>query len=188
MEFLSKDDFTCFDLQGHKLMTTPNPSKVTGTPAYCRRYPCTSPQDARSFCAYSTPVTAYHHDNSSIIIKAWGTITRTYYPALEPSQKSSLPGYIILRWTIGGILIDTMEQFDMVEACSSFACIYISNYSSNRKILLPSSIAIFQYTVKLTAWKKGKQIFQETKTCEGKPICEILDCFICWEHILNPHC
>ncbi|EPB74949.1 Pao retrotransposon peptidase [Ancylostoma ceylanicum] len=187
-EFFSKDDFTCFNIQGHKLATTPNPSETTGTPAYCRRYPCISPQYANTFCAYSTPVTIYHHNNDTIIIKAWGTTTRTYYPPLESSQTPSLSSYIIPRCTVGGILIDTTEQFDMVETCSSFACVYISNYSSNSKILLPSSIVIFQYTVKLTAWREGKQVFQRTQTCEGKPICEILDCFICWEHIFNPHC
>ncbi|XGW14000.1 hypothetical protein V3C99_000352 [Haemonchus contortus] len=186
-DFLAHDDFYCFNIDGNKT-TKPHPSSTTGTPAYCRRHQCRASDEANTFCAYPTPAAVYHHKNISIVIQAWGTTTRTYYPALETLPLKTHTLYTIPRCTTGGVVLETTETFQMVEACSSFTCIYISNYSPDTKILLPTSVTLFQHTVKLSAWKDGKQVFANDLTCEGKPICDLIECFFCWEHAFNLQC
>lgn len=89
---------------------------------------------------------------------------------------------------IRGLLIDTTENYDMIEMCSSTVCTYIANYASESKIFLPTSIVLFEYAVAIQSWTNGSRQFHTTLECDGKPICEAPDCTICWEHLYNPKC
>ncbi|PIO73823.1 hypothetical protein TELCIR_04190 [Teladorsagia circumcincta] len=164
------------------------PMATTGTSAFCRRHSCVEADKATLFCTYSTPVTTYEFKNNSVIVHAWGTTTRQYYPYASISSNESKLHFTIPRCAIGGISIDTTEKFNMVEVCSAHVCVYLSDYESETTILLPTSIVIFDYTATVQAWKEGTRKFFHTLKCTGKPICEVIDCIVCWEHLYNYQC
>ncbi|VDO22979.1 unnamed protein product [Heligmosomoides polygyrus] len=135
-DILSHDDFYCVDINGNIITSPSDRSSITGTTAFCGHHTCSPTKTANLFCAYPTPVTTYQHGNVSIVIKAWGTTVRTYYPnMMSPSHATD--SYSIPRCTVGGILIETTDTFDMVEACSSFIAPTFPTTPPVRKFYFP---------------------------------------------------
>ncbi|KAK5971509.1 hypothetical protein GCK32_021394, partial [Trichostrongylus colubriformis] len=77
---------------------------------------------------------------------------------------------------------------DIVEACSSTTCVYIKSYETDTLVLFPTSIVIFEYEVIISAWINGEKILSSTLTCPGQPICETLQCNVCWKKVYNIQC
>ncbi|ETN77972.1 hypothetical protein NECAME_10673 [Necator americanus] len=187
-EFLHKDDYYCFDHQENEFENRSRTMKQSGTAAFCRRHPCVQPDQAYLFCTYSTEVTTYQANNTSITIKAWSTITRTYYPHKKLPPNTTTPHLTIPQCATGGLQIDTTEKFEMVEICSAHVCIYLSDYEPRSRILLPTSIVLFDYATSIQTRTNGVRQFNATLECKAKPICEVLECTVCWERVYNMQC
>ncbi|VDL78201.1 unnamed protein product [Nippostrongylus brasiliensis] len=187
-EFFEENDYYCFtnDAKSASNLASKR-SPQYGTPAFCRHHKCSTPSTKSVLCTYYSPITTFDFHNSSIVIRTWGPTAREYFsykPIIENSKKS----YTIPQRYKGGLIVETTTTFDILEVCSSFTCIYMTNYTNETLILFPTSVVLFQYTVNLNAWKEGERIFSSTLSCPGQPICETIQCRNCWEKFFNIQC
>ncbi|KAK6040466.1 phlebovirus glycoprotein G1 [Cooperia oncophora] len=182
-QFFNKEDYYCFDYDG-KLIPSPVSIKASksGSPAFCRYHTCSQPTAGSVFCTYYTPITTLEYANSSIVIRAWGTVPKEYF-----SHRSTESSKETTR-SLGGITVETINTLDVLESCSTSTCIFVNNYQSNQPILFPTSIVMFEYEVSINGWLNGERILSSTLKCPGQPLCETLNCKICWEKIYNFQC
>ncbi|KIH47035.1 hypothetical protein ANCDUO_22912 [Ancylostoma duodenale] len=178
IKFLHKDDYYCFDHQGNELEDRSRTTTRSGTAAFRRRHPCVESEEANAFCAYLSEVTTYEAKNTSIMIKAWGTTMRTYYPYKELPSNATTPHFTVPQCATGGLQIDTTEKFEMIEICNVHVCIYISDHEPKSRILLPTLVVLFDYVTSIQAWTNGTRQFRATLKCKGKTICEIVVTFL----------
>ncbi|PIO62551.1 hypothetical protein TELCIR_15886, partial [Teladorsagia circumcincta] len=187
-DFFNKDDYYCFSYDG-RLISNPIPvgTEKSGSPAFCRHHKCAAPTIKSVFCVYYSPVTTFDLMNSSIIVRAWGTIPKEYFSHKDDVQ-SSESSYLFPICKKGGITVKTTTMLDILEAYSSTTCIYIKSYETDTLVLFPTSIVIFEYEVFINGWINGEKILSSTLTCPGQPICETLQCYICWKKVYNIQC
>ncbi|VDO60834.1 unnamed protein product, partial [Heligmosomoides polygyrus] len=184
-DYLTPNDFICVNSEGRRVDPT---SPFQGTSLFCERHNCD--EAAENFCMHDTPIALFDYSdaqesNKMIPIKAWGTTTREFYG--HKSNGSSNAVSLSVMCSKGGITLQSNQEVDTIEACITSFCIFISQTSA-KSLLFPTELIAFKYDVVIKVWQKGILVHQASTTCPPHPICEVLHCRLCLEHIYNTQC
>ncbi|KIH45996.1 phlebovirus glycoprotein G1 [Ancylostoma duodenale] len=194
-EYLDKSDFICINHNGKKVKIHPTRRLLTGTSFFCEHHRCYD--RALLFCTYDNPlailVTNESNHSMPIILKAWGTIAKTYYGYINnsaedhPTTTPETRIQVYSECTKDGLKVTSNSTIETLEACIQTYCAFLQHVTS-QVILFPNSLIMYNYQVSVRAWKEDKILFKEQVNCHAYPICEILQCTTCWEWIYNSHC
>ncbi|VDO94824.1 unnamed protein product [Heligmosomoides polygyrus] len=185
-DYLNEYDFTFFDRKGWR---RPHDS-ITGTSRFCKKHQCKA--RATLFCTYDNPLTLLFindtESSASIPIQAWGTISKAFYGF--PRKPRAAGGHIdsdrsIVKTTCstGGISLQSDNSLDVAEVCINNYCIFLKNVTSET-LLFPNSLVMYDYEV----WKNGNISNDDKLACKDQPICELLQCHVCWEQLYKRKC
>ncbi|EPB71745.1 phlebovirus glycoprotein G1 [Ancylostoma ceylanicum] len=180
-DYIDADDFLCFDVNGDQRAAK---MPYTGTSYFCNKNNCDD--HAELFCTFGTPsaILVTPEGGESLLVKAWGVTTKEYYGHIpvEPSHPS-----ISRTCSKGGIHISVTSPTTAIEACINSYCQFVAD-PSDSNIVFPMTFAAFNYKVEISAWNDGKLIYQQGIECQASPVCELIECSLCFEFIYNPNC
>lgn len=162
----------------------------------CENHECHD--NPQLFCIYDSPIALFVPDHSqpldapSIIVKAWGTVMKTYYGYLDNTttsrhESSTFPLAVNSQCSIGGLTVSSNMPLQVLEVCITNYCVFLKEVTSEL-VLFPNSLIMYDYDVRLKALKNNHVVLAAHVKCGAHPICETLQCTLCWEWIYNPHC
>ncbi|KAK6028305.1 Pao retrotransposon peptidase [Ostertagia ostertagi] len=191
-DYIDENDFICVDRKGWIRRKT---RRITGTSRFCETHTCRN--DAQLFCTYDSPIAIFVSNNAPshnippITVKAWGTITKTYYgyPSKNTTRwnESSVQASIHTQCSKGGLTITSNTSLQLVELCVTSYCVFLKEVTS-QQVLFPNILIMYAYEVRLKVWNYNNVIHEKHVKCEAHPICETLQCLLCWEWIYNTQC
>jgi hypothetical protein len=171
-----------------------NDTSTIGSPHYCHLHECA--QKSERFCYYPLiEVTYIHTADGSIPIKAWGSVTTTSTsPAARQLQdasevKASCEGSH-LHCTTRGVRLTTSKQPHLAEICCQPYCQATESPAEEVEIPFPKDLLLSAYQCTLQIWDKNHHHCSiiAGPECSPKTVCDLLDCVLCREFILNPQC
>ncbi|EPB78661.1 Pao retrotransposon peptidase [Ancylostoma ceylanicum] len=186
-EYIDETDFLCIDRKGWKRRAQ---KSITGTSRFCEKHLC-APK-AKLFCAYDNPLAMLvindTESSTSIPIKAWGTITKFYFgfPTKLTEAKKDVDA-INKSCSKGGISIQSNTTFDVAEVCIHHYCVFLKGITS-QTVLFPNKLVMYDYVASIKIWNQGELSYDSELSCKAHPICEILQCYLCWERFYNTQC
>uniref|UniRef100_A0A0A9XK18 Envelope glycoprotein n=1 Tax=Lygus hesperus TaxID=30085 RepID=A0A0A9XK18_LYGHE len=124
-------------------------------------------------------------------ISCYGMGTYVYYPTSD--ELLTRCGSINVHCSPNDLMISVKPssgtEIDKIEVCGSKDC-HLERMRKRRSVSIPRDFysKTSDSRLKVTSWNSGRLCTEEDVECEIMEVCAALDCFVCWEYTLNPHC
>ena len=160
---------------------------VTGSEAYCANNPCES--TGTKFCyEKNNPVMNFVSDTGKIPIKAWGTVPVKFYAVKMAPPQNPTCYKCSLICVKGGVELRVDKNIGRVEICAKPLC-YVLQFPREKELMLfPPEVTLHKHTVEAKIWSNGYLIKNLVTDCESLPFCEEINCYFCWDLLVNPQC
>lgn len=188
LRYVTKLDIIKQQTDDHTPFTCYGKGLITGDSTYCRLYPCN--QNGTQICIMDHLETAVLKTTmGEVPILAWGLKNVKVYHKIPERTIQTCSYMQSFCHHTGGVGIDGISRCSpqFLDICIQKSCTQLAHSEFNL-IKPPRTLRLTEHTYQIRAWKEGKMIWNQTLTCQPQNVCALINCWICWEALLESHC